>query len=267
MGTDESGGDDDDDDDDSDGQTGGDPDYGRCAWTVFSGDHKLCASIAENAPWNDQQVDRVAGYVTLIRQLLGGFSAACVRGARADLRRYNQQWERYALGGYTQFPWEYLVNSAIRAGYLKHHVNDKNASNRWQPLGAQLILAHPGVGIGLDGASKVDDDEPKRRTVAVLTLEVVGGIGYFKDFKWYFGGSILLSANNVDLTLPSVGLAVHLFRYISVGYSLGVVKDNLARGTAFVLFDVGSLISDDEKIKKVAVGAMDQFKASTGIEE
>ncbi len=227
-----------------------------CAWTVMHLQNRLCVPSKSSQQWRDHEVYQVAAYVQLLHQILSTQSDQCINKTAKDLRRYNRQWQVVALEGYTQYPWEYGLNSLIRGYRLK-----EDSVKRWSPSRGQLIFLHPSIGLGLNSMSKIEDNDPDLRTVFLLAAELVGGLRYFNEYKNYLGGSIVFTANNADLTKPSIGGAIHLFKYFSLGYSWGVYpKTYRGQGTAFMLFDVGSLWSTGHKIESSAPKILNRFK-------
>lgn len=114
-----------------------------------------------------------------IHRLLTLYQAPVRERTVRTLEALAARWDNYIEHGYSQFPWELVVNG-------------RNLSGGYEPPGRQFILLHPSIGVEANGTIW---KELQRVDVAVL--EAVGAIFYNRDHTRYAGvsGVISLPAN------------------------------------------------------------------------
>jgi len=111
----------------------------------------------------------------------------------ARMSEINAAWKNYLQNGYSQYPWELLINSSLYRGPW------------YEPPDHQLVVFHPEVGFSADvlhGASEADLE-------GALMVHALGYIRYTgKSNDSYFGGSLSFMYDNEDKL--AAGLAAHL---------------------------------------------------------
>jgi hypothetical protein len=128
--------------------------------------------------------------------------------ALAIVQRADRQWTNYLERGYSQYPWESLVN-----GWLWDF-------SAFDPPDKQLVLLHPSLGfesstVSLDGMTVNE----------VISLELIGYVGYYgSDHQHFLGGS--LTATLRDDIGPGLGAVVHWSQNFSLGVSWHDVDDD-----------------------------------------
>lgn len=126
-----------------------------------------------------------------------------------DLRAENAQvfidavenWERYFDEGYSQYPWESIVN-----GWFYDDDGGRNPG----PPDTQWIVMHPSLGVEIG----IDDLESSRVS-EVLNIEVLGHLWYNDDWSDYRGLS--LTATLRDDMDPGLGFLWHINRDWNMG--------------------------------------------------
>jgi hypothetical protein len=105
----------------------------------------------------------------------------------------NDAWKNYLQNGYSQYPWELLINSELYRGPW------------YEPPDHQLVVFHPEVGFSADilhGASEANVD-------AALMIHALGYVKYTGTSNdSYFGGSLSFMYDDEDKL--AAGLAAHL---------------------------------------------------------
>lgn len=132
----------------------------------------------------------------------------------ARLAAIDAGWTNYLENGYSQYPWESLVNSRITPRLFGAHSWDKPPSD-------QIVLLHPELCALVDVRSR----EEASAGSAVL-VHGVGYIHYFGDRRgWFLGLSLSAAMNDEDSSL-AYGATVHFdhtsfssrIPHISVGF-------------------------------------------------
>jgi len=143
--------------------------------------------------------------------------------ATQRLSEIDEAWDNYLSSGFSQYPWELLVNSALYDGPW------------YEPPVHQLVLLHPepAVTLGLFGGAR--DAEIN---VGVM-LHGIGYVHYFGEKRSFFlGGSAGLSLDNE--TGLGVGGAIH----VGDGRDRGFLP-HLSLGVYWTDFDEGGLDGED----------------------
>jgi hypothetical protein len=177
----------------------------RCAWQLPAAGADVPRADAPDA-WPCAAVKRFASYLQLIAAFLDEWNATYIRLASESLGHYARAWENYALRGYSQFPWELLVN-----GWIEDEGD-------WGPDRFKLIVLHPSVGV-LIGQPTEDQIVP---LAGVLMLEAIGFVHYTQSHEQYLGLGAGLSAISVQPDALSAALLLHLASWhVGVSYGLG----------------------------------------------
>ncbi|MBK7642121.1 MAG: hypothetical protein IPJ19_03585 [Planctomycetes bacterium] len=112
-----------------------------------------------------------------------------------------ERWANYLDNGYSQYPWESLVNGFVL------DIPDLG------PPDHQWILLHPALGIELS-----TDNFGDMHVKEALDLELLGFLKYTgKKYDNFYGGSLALSFR--DDIGPGIGAVAHLGRNWNVGVS------------------------------------------------
>jgi hypothetical protein len=164
------------------------------------------------------------------------------RGDRAAvgkrLHKARGKWDHLLVRGYTQFPWELPINSAIadrrQKRFCKGEPSKACEAAELDPYRLQLVFLHPSAGLGFTGFG-VKHFDPDPKAVVVLNIEALGVLGYTKGFVHYFGASPSLSLADLDFGTPLIGFTLHLTRWIHLGYGASVVPGQ-GRSDANTLF-------------------------------
>jgi hypothetical protein len=149
-----------------------------------------------------------------------------------------QQWNSYLNRGYSQYPWESLVNGELW-------------SPTWEnPPDRQLVLLHPELGLGF--STKKDSEAEIDLTLLVHTA---GYIHYFGEGDYFVGlsGSLLFNGDHGFGFGPTFhtgmpGL-IEPFPHVSFGMSWHDVDDDGQ------FFDVGSIL--ERQRRPLAVVSVD----------
>jgi len=89
-----------------------------------------------------------------------------------------QEYDKYLFEGFPMFPWEAAVN-----GWLLTDNRIANGPPRWQ-----LAVLHPSAGVVGNVASNTDGD-----IGASLLIEPIGVVRYTRDYKHWYGLSVMAS--------------------------------------------------------------------------
>lgn len=117
-----------------------------------------------------------------------------------SIRAADRAWQNYLFHGYSQYPWEALLNGWV----VSYDVFD--------PPDEQWILLHPTIGVE---ASTVSLDEITADEV--FNVELLGYLHYYgSDNERYLGASVAATLRS-DIG-PGIGLVTHWTK----GFSLGV---------------------------------------------
>jgi len=160
-------------------------------WTEDGENVRLVLSSEEVRQWR------------LLEHALSNLVNVQVRLVRAEnvkeLKEAVVRWENYLDKGYSQMPWEALLN-----GYLIEPPELGPPDHQW-------VVLHPSVGVEFS-VDPIDDMRVKES----LQIEVLGHVWYRgKDLSDYWGVSATVSLRS-DLD-PGLGAMVHLKRNWNVG--------------------------------------------------
>lgn len=123
-------------------------------------------------------------------------NAPARRAAVTGLSNAVRAWDRFNATGYSQYPWEVLLNAA---------------SPGLMPPSVQWIVLHPAVGIELVG-----DELDAMQRLDVLLLEPLGVVAYTRDRAFYVGAAGVIS---VPSQAPvGAGVMLHVGPYLKVGH-------------------------------------------------
>ncbi len=109
------------------------------------------------------------------------------------------RWENYLTSGYSQYPWESLVNGVVLSFDALH------------PPRAQWILLHPGLGVELSTLTWQDI-----RGKGVVNLELLGHLRYTGDSGQNYLGASVTATFREDMG-TGLGLLLHPRRNIHLG--------------------------------------------------
>lgn len=140
-----------------------------------------------------------------VRRILTAFGELARGNAAASLRESVRRWDNYGSKGYSQLPWELALNSW------------RYSSRSYDPPQKQWIFLHPALGLELLGGNVTElSDLTRLQTTEVITLEVLGLLGYDKPRSYYGGGSLLVTL--ADERSVGAGVMLHLSPTIKAGY-------------------------------------------------
>ena len=116
-----------------------------------------------------------------------------------DLERAMRRWDNYLDKGFSQYPWESLIN-----GYL---IGTPDLG----PPDRQFIVMHPTLGIEV-----ATDEIDEARVKEALNVEVFGHLWYRgEELENYFGASFAVSfREDID---PGLGVLLHIQRNWNLG--------------------------------------------------
>ncbi len=120
----------------------------------------------------------------------------------------NNKWDNYLANGYSQYPWEALLNGWV----MNFHA--------FNPPDKQVILAHPSLAVE---ASTLSFDEMTAKEV--LNVELLGFLWYFGQNNEHYTGLSLSAVLRDDLR-PGFGPVLHWRRNISLGLAWHDVDGN-----------------------------------------
>lgn len=134
-----------------------------------------------------------------VRAVLRDFVAPLQQRAHLKVLRADRRWTNYLEHGYSQYPWEALLNGWVL---------DFDA---FDPPRAQWILLHPALGVEV---STVSLDELTANEA--LSVELAGYVGYYgDDSEHYFGGSLAMTLTEDEK--PGFGVVLHWEKSFSLG--------------------------------------------------
>lgn len=138
-----------------------------------------------------------------LSRMLSAYGGPGRKLAVAALEASEQRWDNYTQKGYSQFPWELLINSR------------RFRSTEQDPPQHQIVFLHPALSLELVAPS-LDSLEHLRRLDAI-SIEPIGFLWYNRSRSMYYGLSSLVS-------LPSDGLiGVGAMAHIGTYGKLGVI--------------------------------------------
>jgi len=187
-------------------------------------------------PWSEEQDScqqyaeqwrEFAALVKLAEQAkLKVQSLAFKRSAEAT-RHFERYYDSYLFEGYPQFPWEASINSLL--------LSKKNITGG--PPRSQLVIFHPGAGL-------IGSVEPGSQNdiAGILSVEPIGFIRYSRDYKNWYGVS-LLTTFPTDRG-PGYGIAIN-YNNFKVGVSWHDDDSPQHDGVAvFIGFDLFQLFNE-----------------------
>ncbi len=143
-----------------------------------------------------------------VRAVLQDFVQPVQTRAFDLIKQADRRWKNYLENGYSQYPWESLVNGKLWK------------FSAFDPPDRQLIFLHPTVGVEMSTVSlkKLVADE-------VINVELLGYVAYYgDDHENFLGGSIAASLR--DRVKPGIGVVFHWNRSVSVGVSWHDLDDD-----------------------------------------
>jgi hypothetical protein len=152
--------------------------------------------------------------------VLAKLQAPFIADAAKRLARYDAQWERLVVSGYSQYPWEVALNGLLQS------------SEGWGPSKNQLIAGHPFVGFGSGNVLGKGDTQP--HAAAIVGLEVAGYLRYLSDFRQHIGVGIAGTSTNLSWRERSWGPTLHVSGF-AAGYAYGFHSEE---HTFYVIVDV-----------------------------
>lgn len=129
--------------------------------------------------------------------------------AVAALEASEKRWDNFNEKGYSQYPWELLVNS------------QRFSPTAQDPPRQQIVFLHPALSLELIAPS-LDSLEHLRRMDAI-TLEPIGYLWYNRSRSTYYGVSSLISLPADGLI--GAGAMAHIGTYGKVGVILWRAED------------------------------------------
>lgn len=116
------------------------------------------------------------------------------------LKALSKRWDSFIGDGYSQFPWELALNSALRSPM------------DYEPPAVQFILLHPSLSAEARGSSLT-----RLTSSSALAIEALGALFYNTDHTRYAGASLVTTAA-AGLN-ASAGVYLHLwFPQMTAGY-------------------------------------------------
>jgi hypothetical protein len=206
-----------------------------CAWEVLADPSVKVPPAASSEAWDCTFEAQFAGYVRSSAQLLAVFADHINDQIARALVRYDQAWTNLINDGYSQYPWEVLLNGA----WLNH--------KRWGPSPNLAVLLHPAVGAGV---ANLNHKHGEAVAAAIVSVEAAGYLRYFANHKHYVGAGLTGTMNNLQGQQIGLGVVLH-----ASGFSLGISRDfwNAHKDelTVFWLLDVGRTMDDNFLAKKI----------------
>lgn len=215
---------------------------GVCAWQVLNGQVQVPAGSA--GVYDCAYKRRLASYVHMIVEVLTKLQQPHLHAAQQSLSRYDQQWTRLVTSGYSQYPWEVLINGALPQ------------SDAWGPSKHQLIAGHPFAGVGVGNVGNQDGE--RAFAAAVVGVEALGYLRYVRDFRYHFGVALAATSPNLTWSHRGVGPTLHLAG-VALGYGYGLRSDQ--QHTVYMIIDVTRSI-DDGLLERLAGKAFERYARS-----
>jgi hypothetical protein len=214
-----------------------------CKWEIFNDPAlRVPAATAPDA-WPCPFEATFGGYVRSAYELLAARGDPLVKKAAASLQHYDQAWQNLITGGYSQFPWEVALN-----GLWIHE-------DHWGPSPNFAVFLHPAVGAGV---ANINHRDGEAVAAAMLSVEALGYLRYFRNHKHYVGGSLTGTLGNLQWSQKALGGVVHLSGF-SLGASRGFTGANDGEWTLFWLVDVGRSMDDNLLTKKIPKAITDHY--------
>ena len=173
------------------------PATGERTVTLFRGDPDAI-SIADSTP--DAVRRTVCWSAAATRWLMDRYTGPMREHAVAFIAAKRDLWTRYYERGYSQLPWELLLNSRLLAD-----------DQRLDPPTVQWVLLHPSVGAEV-AVGKWRD----LRRQETITLELLGWLKYRDGYRRYRGISGVVTFTEGQGL--GVGPFVHFSRAAKAGY-------------------------------------------------
>ena len=150
-----------------------------------------------------------------------------------------KRWDTFIADGYSQFPWELALNSALRS------------ATDYEPPRRQFILLHPSLSAEVHGAA-LDQLSP----TSVLSLEALGALVYNAEHSRYAGASLVTTtASGVN---ASAGIYFHMwFPQMTAGYVWRKDRAGKTAGAAVLSVDLYKFVTKSASdVKSVRDGAL-----------
>lgn len=143
---------------------------------------------------NLSQAIEIKGIFERLTNIFSKEYVAQLKSTSKQLKDINLAWDNYLSKGYSQYPWESLINS---------HITDYSWS---RPPEWQMVFFHPEVSMVLDiRDSKSSQIEPS------LEIHTIGFISYFgNERKWFMGASGTVSMTGDEKFGMGIGPTLHL---------------------------------------------------------
>lgn len=143
-------------------------------WLPVESDEDECKLSAEMR----QARAEFAVFVNLVERANAELLKDSRKVLSKGLAAIEQEYDRYLFEGFPMFPWEAAVNS-----WLLTDNRIANGPPRWQ-----LAVLHPSAGVVGHVASNTDGD-----IGASLLIEPIGVVRYTRDYKHWYGLSVMAS--------------------------------------------------------------------------
>jgi hypothetical protein len=149
------------------------------------------------------------------------------------IRKAEERWKNYLDRGFSQYPWEGLVNSWAMKG--KYDVTS--------PPDRQWIVVHPELGVALSTEKPIKAKE-------VLTIEALGHLFYYGDNLDNYWGLAAITSLRDDVGI-GFGGTIHFHRYVNIGVTWHDVNrnNNYFDDAPFVQFSIDLFKFADYKYK------------------
>ena len=125
------------------------------------------------------------------------------------LEASEQRWDNYTRKGYSQFPWELLINSS------------RFRPTEQDPPRRQIVLLHPALSLELVAPSL--DSLAHLRRLDAISIEPFGYLWYNRSRSMYYGMSSLVSLPSDGLI--GLGAMAHIGTYGKLGVILWRAED------------------------------------------
>jgi hypothetical protein len=202
----------------------GEDDEPLCAWDLL--DHAVQVPFEAAPPWTCEAKRRVANYTAALHHILAATLQPHFDAGSDKLGEYATAWQRLIVSGYSQYPWEVLLN-----GWFQ--------KSDWGPTPYQFIAAHPALGLGVSGVGASDGQA--RTAAAVIAVEALGYLHYLRQFRHHVGLSAALTVPNLRGEEVGFGPVLHVDGF-GLGYGVGLGGDHAQ--TVYILFDITRSIDD-----------------------